>query len=320
MGRSGLAWSLDATFRGARDVDATRQVPRILPKESLCPEPERPPRRPLAARRLVRRPSTVLAGLAATALAIALSLSPAGPAARPVAAAGGVTLEARGLLAGHARVGSWMAIAVTVANDGPAIIGEVRINGGAQGRTRFGLPVDLPTGSRKSLELYAQPPAFGQFIEVSLITAAGTAATAKVSFSAPDTTQLVVGVLAEKSAPVVAAMRLPASISGTPAVVVGLTVADLPGRVEAWDPIDRLVWQDIDASKLRAGPARRPAWLDRRRRPAHDRRRDGRSRPRWLSSPTTCCRTVRWRRPTSARRRSRTWSGRSRRPCRRSRP
>jgi len=36
-----------------------------------------------------------------------------------------------------------------------------------------------------------------------------------------------------------------------PAVIVPLTVADLPGRVEAWDPIDRLVWQDIDASALR---------------------------------------------------------------------
>ena len=40
-------------------------------------------------------------------------------------------------------------------------------------------------------------------------------------------------------------------MSGTPAVIVPLTVADLPGRVEAWDPIDRLVWQDTDASTLR---------------------------------------------------------------------
>jgi hypothetical protein len=201
--------------------------------------------------RPVRRPASALAGLAAAALAIALTLFPAGPASRPASAAGGVTLEARGLLAGHGRVGSWMAIAVTVANDGPALIGEVRINAGAQGRTRFGLPVDLPTGSRKSLELYAQPPAFGQFIDVNLVTAAGTAATAKVSFSVPDNTQLVVGVLAEKPAPVVAALRLPPSISGTPAVVFPLTAADLPGRVEAWDPIDRLVWQDIDATTLR---------------------------------------------------------------------
>ena len=113
----------------------------------------------------------------------ALTFMLAGPVARPVAAAGGVTLDARALLAGHGRVGSWMAIAVTVANDGPALTGELRLAGGAQGRTRFGLPVDLPTGSRKTLELYAQPPAFGQFLDVSLVTAAGTAATARVSFS-----------------------------------------------------------------------------------------------------------------------------------------
>lgn len=174
-----------------------------------------------------------------------------GPAIRPVAAATGVTLDARALLAGHGRVGSWMAVAVTVANDGPAITGEVRLAGGAQGRTRFGLPVDLPTGSRKSLELYIQPPAFGQTVEVSLVTSAGTAASAKVSYSVPDTNQLVVGVVADRPAPIVAALRLPSGIGGSPAIVVPLTVADLPGRVEAWDPIDRLVWQDTDSATLR---------------------------------------------------------------------
>jgi hypothetical protein len=201
--------------------------------------------------RPVRAPLGALLCLAATALALAFTFVPIAPAARPVAAAGGVTLQASALLAGHGRVGSWMAIAVTVANDGPGLTGELRINGGAQGRTRFGLPVDLPTGSRKSLELYAQPPAFGQTLDVSLVTTAGTAATAKVTYSVPDNAQLVVGVLAEKPAPVVAALRLPPSVNGTPAVIVQLTVADLPGRVEAWDPIDRLVWQDVDASTLR---------------------------------------------------------------------
>ncbi|HEX7472733.1 MAG TPA: hypothetical protein VF323_06605, partial [Candidatus Limnocylindrales bacterium] len=200
-----------------------------------------------ARRRPARRSGVAFVGLAILALAFSL----AGPVARPVAAAAGLTIDARALLAGHGRVGSWMGIAVTVANDGPAITGELRVSGGAQGKTRFGLPVDLPTGSRKSLELYAQPPAFGQSIDVILVTGAGTAATTKVNFTVPDNTQLVVGVVAEKPAPIVSALRLPPSVSGTPAVIVPLTVADLPGRVEAWDPIDRLVWQDTDASKLR---------------------------------------------------------------------
>lgn len=202
-----------------------------------------------ARRRPARRAHAAFAGLAILALAFTALL--VGPAANPVAAASGLTMNARALLAGHGRVGSWMAIAVTVANDGPALAGELRVSGGAQGRTHFGVPVDLPTGSRKSLELYAQPPAFGQSIDVALVTAAGTAATQKVNFAVPDNTQLVVGVLAEKPAPIVSALRLPPSISGTPAVIVPLTVADLPGRVEGWDPIDRLVWQDTDASQLR---------------------------------------------------------------------
>lgn len=199
-------------------------------------------------RRPVRRSFVVLSVLTILALGFAL----AGPAARPAAAATpGLTLDARALLAGHGRVGSWMAIAVTVANDGPALTGELRLAGGAQGRTRFGLPVDLPTGSRKSVELYAQPPAFGQSLQVDLVTSSGTAASAKLSFTVPDNTQLVVGVVAEKPQAIISALRLPPSIAGTPAVIFPLTVADLPGRVEAWDPIDRLVWQDTDAASLR---------------------------------------------------------------------
>ena len=31
-----------------------------------------------------------------------------------------------------------------------------------------------------------------------------------------------------------------------------LTVADLPTRIEAWSALDRLVWQDVDASTLSA--------------------------------------------------------------------
>ena len=45
------------------------------------------------------------------------------PAARPVAAADGLTMEAKALLGGHARIGSWMAVSVRLKNDGPPIVG-----------------------------------------------------------------------------------------------------------------------------------------------------------------------------------------------------
>ena len=203
-----------------------------------------------------------------------------------------------------------MAIAVTVANDGPGVTGELRLNGGAQGRTRFGLPVDLPTGSRKSLEVYAQPPAFGQTLDVSLVTAAPGRRRRPRSPTPCRTTPSS----SSASSPRSRARSWPPSasrrpINGTPAVIVQLTVADLPGRVEAWDPIDRLVWQDIDASTLASGPARRDARLARRRRPARRSSAGPPARRSLAGSPTISCRSGRARRPTSAPRRCGTFVG-----------
>src|SRR6185312_10612810 len=97
----------------------------------------------------------------------AATVAALGPMAIPVAAAPvAPAMEAKVLLDGHTRIGSWMAIQVHLKNDGPAVTGELRLSGGAQGRTRFGTPVDLPPGSDKIYLLYAQPPAFGRDIEV----------------------------------------------------------------------------------------------------------------------------------------------------------
>ena len=73
----------------------------------------------------------------------------------------GLTMEAKALLAGHARIGSWMAVSVRLKNDGPPIVGELRL-GDDQGTTRYGVAVDLPTQSDKTYVLHAQPPAFGR--------------------------------------------------------------------------------------------------------------------------------------------------------------
>ena len=61
--------------------------------------------------------------------AFALIVTALGPVAAPVAAADGLTMEARILLGGHARLGSWVAIAVHLKNDGPAVAGELRLAG-----------------------------------------------------------------------------------------------------------------------------------------------------------------------------------------------
>jgi hypothetical protein len=184
------------------------------------------------------------------ALLIAGSLLVGLGAATPVAAVDGLTIEAKAMLDGHARVGSWMAIAVHVKNDGPAIDGELRMAGGSQGRTRFGVPAPLPTQSDKTFLLYAQPPAFGRELEISLVDHGETILKTKVSFTVHDPTQLVVGVVAERPGDIVGAIDLLPNQAQVAPVILPLDPEDLPSRVEAWGPIDRLIWQDIDSNRL----------------------------------------------------------------------
>ncbi len=190
-----------------------------------------------------RRPIRSL--LAAATLVIAAGLFPA-----PTLAAGGLTMEAQALLDGHARVGSWMAIAVHMKNDGPAVAGELRMSGGAQGRTRFGQVVDLPTQSDKTFLLYAQPPAFGRELEVALVDGNEVLAKTKVAFKIHDGTQLIVGVVAERPGDIVGGIDLLPNQNQLAPVIVPLDPEDLPERVEAWGGLDRLVWQDQDSNRL----------------------------------------------------------------------
>jgi hypothetical protein len=166
-------------------------------------------------------------------------------------AADAVTMTARPLVGGHVRVGAWSAIEVDMANDGPAIAGELRVGGAEASSSSYAAVVDLPTGSRKRYVLYAQPSIFGRGIGVTLVADGATLATASVPVTVHDAYQSVIGVVAEEPGPIVAALNAAlADPRVAPLAVVSLTPADLPARVEAWSAIDRLVWQDVDATKL----------------------------------------------------------------------
>jgi hypothetical protein len=176
-----------------------------------------------------------------------------GPLAVPGAAAEGLTMDARVLLQGHARAGSWAAIEVDLTNDGPSIQGELRMDGGDQSNARYSMAVNLPTGSRQTYVLHAQPPAFGRNVKVELVAGGQVIDDVSVAYLIHEATQLVVGVLAERPAGIVGQINLPSNQFGTAPVIVPLTVADLPERSEGWGVLDRLVWQDVDSNQLTSG-------------------------------------------------------------------
>ena len=192
------------------------------------------------------RPARALFALAAAGLLLLGLITPGS-----VGAAGeGPTMAARALFQGHVRQGSWFAIAVDLENAGPTVTGELRVAGGSDSKTRFGTPVELATGSRKTYLLYAQPPSFGGKMKVQLLNGDQVVAEAQVATAIHDQAQLVVGVVSENPAKVVSELKLlPGQNGGNPAIVT-LTPADLPERIQAWSALDRIVWQDVDASAL----------------------------------------------------------------------
>ena len=195
-----------------------------------------------ASRRL-RRPILLLPAAAILGMAVS---APVARAVDPPA------MTARVLLQGHARLGSWIAIQVHLHNDGPSVTGELRLQGGTQGGTRYATPVQLDSPSDKDWVLYAQPPSFGQQLEVVLANGTSVLARQKVAVTIHDPGQLLVGVVAENAPPIAGALSLPTGQNQPPAVIVPLGVADLPTRIEAWSALDRIIWQDVDAASLSA--------------------------------------------------------------------
>jgi hypothetical protein len=196
--------------------------------------------------------SRTFRALSVAAAVLVAATAVGGPAATIAAAADGPEMTARVLLQGHARLGAWLAIDVRLQNEGAPIVGELRLEGGAQGGTRFSVPVDLPSPSDKRYTLYAQPPALGQTIDVGLVVGNETVATEKVMFTVHDPRQLTVGVVAAEPAGIVSGIQLPAVQNSANPVIIPLDVADLPERIEAWAGLDRLIWQDVDSNTLTA--------------------------------------------------------------------
>jgi len=186
-------------------------------------------------------------------LALGVVVLALGPLALTAAAqeAGAVTMNARILLQGHARTGSWAAIEVDLQNTGPSIQGELRLDAGSQSSARFSTEVTLPTGAHQVYVLHAQPPTFQRTAKVQLVVNEQVVDSVDVAYLVHDLGQLVVGVIAERPQALVSQIDLPANqMLGLAPALIPLSVADLPTRPEGWGTLDRLVWQDIDSNQL----------------------------------------------------------------------
>jgi hypothetical protein len=152
--------------------------------------------------------------------------------ALPVRAASSVDIEARPLVGGRYAVGGWMAIAVTLVNDGEPTEGDLAATTG-EGAVQ-----------RKVVMLYVRPEAFQRRITVQYREPNGTVETeVEVRVLEQSSNQFaIVGDGAGTLRPQLSAgenVGLPAPIA--------LTTADIPERSEPLDGLSAIVWADDSA-------------------------------------------------------------------------
>jgi hypothetical protein len=180
---------------------------------------------------MIRNPRSILPALGAVAL-IGLMLLPAAPAR----AASAVDLEARAMLGGRFEIGGWLAVAVTLVNDGTPTEGWLAADTDAGSVRRF---VEMPAGARKAVTLYVQPGGFQREVEVRYEEPNGTnRVTVQVSvFEQTGDQVAIVGDGTGALRPQLSG----AGVADAPDPIV-IGAADVPDRPEPLSGLATIVW------------------------------------------------------------------------------
>ena len=185
-------------------------------------------RRSLAAGRASRRALRMLPILAV----LGALLLPLG-----TVAAASVTVEARALVGGRYESGGWLALAISLGNDGAPVNGAV-VADGADGSVRR--PVDLPAGARKQVELYVRPAGVAREVKVRFEDDAGaTLAQAAVEVRTFSIDAASLAIIGDGAGILRAQVVARAQGAGEP---LALAVSDLPQRPEPLDGLAAIVW------------------------------------------------------------------------------
>ncbi|MEO7295407.1 MAG: hypothetical protein ABIZ57_04630, partial [Candidatus Limnocylindria bacterium] len=163
--------------------------------------------------------------------------------AAPVNAASAIQIEARALVGGRYEVGGWMAISVTLVNDGEPTEGTLAAATDSGVVQRH---VEMPAGARKVVMLYLQPEAFQRRVTVGYEEPNGRVeAVVETRVLEQASSQFAVvgdgGGTLRPQLSVGDELGLPAPLA--------LTMADLPERSEPLEGLSAIVWAD-DSSAL----------------------------------------------------------------------
>jgi len=163
----------------------------------------------------------------------------------------GLAMEAEVAFDGYVKYGEWLPVWVHLENSGPDLQTEVRVHfPGRWGTVTFAAPAPLPTGSRKRIPIYVLPNNFSHALEVQLFEGGELLVSQEAPVSPEPNVSYFVGLVAPERG----AMSLisGASLPGQrrPKVLIDLSPADLPDRLEGLRSFDCLILNDVDTTSL----------------------------------------------------------------------
>lgn len=164
-----------------------------------------------------------------------------------------VILEAKVPYDGIYRIGTWLPVHITVANQGADMRAEARVH--VQGGAMFAAPLDLPRGSRKSITVYTFVPNFTRHLTVQLVPN-DPASTDQTGFLAQQQLTLIphaadahmIAVINGETLHIPFPERL---TSEKPIVSVDIGLQDIPDRFEGLSMFDTLLLNDVATLELR---------------------------------------------------------------------
>jgi hypothetical protein len=179
-------------------------------------------------------------------------------------AANPLTLDVRVGFDSYIQPDTWVPVTVTASNDGPDVVGELRIQVDAltAGRTFYTYPLELPRGSRKQVTLYpADVVTFNNVVQIDFISERRVVAGQKVRVQSVEQTALLVGAWSDTPGALASLGKVKST--GGKATVATVTEVDLPPVADGWSALDVLVIYDADTGKL--SPEQRAAlrgWIE----------------------------------------------------------
>lgn len=162
----------------------------------------------------------------------------------------GIALTARVGFDGYYKKKSWLPVTVLVSNDGPAVEGEIVVQG--RGETTYRAPISLPNQSRKRIRLNVYNSGLDTDFRVQILNEDGSVVGLVRTnvIPLPTSDSLLYGVISSQPD----AFEFLEKIEGgrTDVGVAFLDIVELPENPALWRDLDLLIINDVDSNQLTA--------------------------------------------------------------------